>query len=254
MVRKTKSNQNMNMHPLVEKTRKSIDLSYINRGCIRGGRGALDIRVGPNSLDRALNIMDLLIKKLSEKGVEVTLNEKDYKIHTCVTITEETFAIDIYEKINIIKKGEDKFGYGEYDYIPSGTLVLRIKDAPGDIQSEWKDGKRKKLEDQIDSFIEGLYKAADKEKELDRERQKWHEEYLKKEEEKKTEEQEHERFKILEKEALSWHTSKVIRAYVEDATRAYIQKHGNIEPGGEFDKWKTWASEQANRLDPLSKV
>ena len=244
MVRKTKSNQNMNT--LVEKTRKSINLSNITRGCIRGGRGALDIRVCPNSLDRALNITDSLIKKLSEKGIEVTLNEKDYKSPTCVMIAEETFAIDIYEKINIIKKGEDKFGYGEYDYIPNGILVLRIKNAPGDIQSEWKDGKRKKLEDQIGSFIEGLYKAADGEKELERKRQKWHEEYLKKEEEHKIEEQERERFKILEKEALSWHTSKIIRAYIEDATKTYIQKHGNIEPGSEFDKWRTWASKQAS--------
>jgi hypothetical protein len=244
----------LNYHPIVEKTRKSLNRSHLDKGCINSGRGELNIRVGPNSLDRALNIMDSLINKLAEKGIEVAIKEKDYKSTTCVTVSGETFAIDIYEKINIIKKEEDKYSFDRYDYIPNGKLVLRIKDAPTDIQSEWTDGKRKKLEDQMDSFIEGLYKAADREKELERKRQEWHEEYLKKEEDRKTEEQERERFKILEKEALSWHTSKIIRDYIEDATKAYTQKHGNIKPGSEFDKWKTWASEQANRLDPLSKI
>ena len=59
---------------------------------------------------------------------------------------------------------------------------------------------------------------------------------------------------VLEKEAMNWHRSKVIRSYIEAATAAHIQKNGKDEPGSEFDKWKTWASEQANRLDPLSKI
>ena len=243
----------LNFHPLVEKMKNSLNKSHLDKGCISTGRGELNIRVSPDTLDRALKIMDLLIKKLAGKGIEVIVKEKDYKSTTCVTVSEETFAIDMYEKINIIKKEEDRYSFDRQDYIPNGKLVLRIKDAPPDIQSEWTDGKRKKLEDQIDSFIEGLYKAADREKELERKRQEWHEEYLKKEEEHKIKEQEHGRFKILEKEALSWHTSKIIRAYIEDATKAYIQKNGKIEPGSEFDKWKTWASEQAGRLDPLRK-
>jgi hypothetical protein len=240
------------MHYLVEKIRKSIVKARTDKGCVSSGRGELDIRVSPNSLDRALRIIDSLIKKLAEKGIEVVIEEKDYKSTTRITVSEEPFAIDMYEKINIIKKEEkDWLGSNQYDYIPNGKLVLRIKNAPSEIQSEWIDGKRKKLEDQINGFIDGLYKAADREKELKRERQKWHEEYIKKEERQKIEERELAQFKILEKEALSWHTSKIIQSYIEAATAAYMKKNGKIEPGSKFDLWKALASKQADRINPL---
>lgn len=243
---------NLNFHTLIEELRKSIIKASIDKGCISSKHGEIDIRIGPNSLDRALKIVDSLIKKLAEKGIKVFIKEEEYKSSTCVIVSEETLAIDMYEKINIIKKEEkDWLGSNLREYIPNGKLVLRIKDAPCDIQSEWIDGKRKKLEDQIDSFIEGLYKAADEEKKLKRKRQEWHEEYIKKEEQQRRDELESERFKILEKEALSWRTSKIIKVYIEAKTKAYAQKNGKIEAGSEFDQWKNWANQQADRLDPL---
>ncbi|MFA5145367.1 MAG: hypothetical protein WC723_05135 [Candidatus Omnitrophota bacterium] len=242
---------NPNFHPLVERTRKSISKYPLDKGCLIGRREGLDIRVGPDSVDRALKIMDTLIQALEAKGGQVSIIKKDYyKNPTCVNLSGVTLEFDIYEKINILKNGQDKFGYNQLDYIPNGKLVLRIKNTYAN-RSEWKDGDRKKLEDQIDSFIEGLYAAVAKEKELQKERDKWKEEQKKRDELERLKELEQERVAYLEKEAMRWQNSQIIRSYVEAATKAYTQKNGKIEPGSAFDKWKDWAKQQADRLDPL---
>jgi len=240
----------LNPHPLVAKTLKNINRTSLDKGCVTGRCDGLDIRVSPNSLDRSLQIMDTLIKALEGKGSQVSLIKEDYRNITCINISGVKLKIDIYEKMNILKKGQDKFGFNQLDYVPNGRLVLRIKNTY-DNRSEWKDGKRKKLEDLIDSFIEGLYAAVAKEKELQKERDKLKEEQRKREELGRLKELEQERIANLEKEAMRWQKGHIIRSYMEAATKAYVQKNGKIEPGSEFDKWRTWVSQQVDRLDPL---
>ena len=116
-----------NPHPLITNTLKNIDKSYLDKGCIRCRHHGLDVRVSPNSLDRAIKIMDTLIKTLEKRKAKVSLIKKDYKNITCVSISDVALEIDLYEKFNIIKKGEDRLGFNLYDYIPNGKLVLRIK-------------------------------------------------------------------------------------------------------------------------------
>jgi hypothetical protein len=243
-------NKLLNPHPLVAKTSKNIHKTNLDKGCIIGRRDGLDIRISPDSLDRALKIMDSLIKALEGKGAQVSLVKKGYKNLTCVDISGVRLEIDIYEKTNILKKGQDKFGLNQLDYIPNGTLVLRIKNTY-DNRSEWKDGKRKKLENLIDSFIEGLYVAVAKEKELQKERDKWKIDQAQREALERLRALERARINDLEKEAMSWHKSQIIRSYIEAATKAYTERNGQIDSGSEFDEWKIWANQQADNLDPL---
>jgi hypothetical protein len=244
---------NSNFHSLVEKTRKNISKFPLDKGCFIGRCIGLDVRVSPNSLDRALKIMDILIKALEKRGGHVSIIEKDYyKNITCVNLSGVTLEFDIYEKINILKKGQDQHGFNQFDYIPNGKLVLRIKNAPYGVRSEWIDRESKKAEDYLNSFVEGLFQAVAKEKELQKERGKWKEEQGKRDELERLKELEQERIVNLEKEAMRWHKSQIINSYVEAATKAYTQKNGNIEPGSNFDKWRTWASQQADHLNPLA--
>lgn len=242
----------MPYHLLVERSRKSIDRTNLDKGCVVGRRYGLDVRVSPKSLDRALKIMDILIKKLETKGAQVSIIKKDYKSATSVNLSGAAFEIDIYEKMNIIKSSHDKFGFNRLDYIPNGHLVLRIKNVYAS-RSEWRDGKRNKVEDLIDNFIDGLHAAVAREKEIQKRNDEWRKEQVKREEAERLKALEQERIDNLEKDAINWQRGQMIHAYVEAVIAAYIQKNGKVQPGSEFDQWKTWASSQATRLIlPLS--
>lgn len=247
---------NLNFHLLVERTRKSISKFTLDKGCLIGRRDGLDIRVAPNSLDRALKIMNAVIKILEAKGAQVFVIKKNYyKNTTCINLSGDIIEFDLYEKINVVKKGQDQHGFNRYDYIPNGNLVLRIKDAPYGIRSEWKDGEIKKLEMYIDNFINGLFLAAERQKasrlQREQENREWEEKERRTEEEKKIIQQEQAFLDMLEKEAMDWHKSKIIRSYLEAVIAAHIQKNGKIEPGSQFDKWRTWAMRQVDQIDPL---
>lgn len=101
----------------------------------------------------------------------------------------------------------------------------------------------------------GLILAAEKQKanrlKREQEKREWEENERRGEEERRIRQQEQALIDKLEKEAMGWHRSKIILSYIEAATAAYIQKNGKVESGSEFDKWKTWAGQQADRLDPL---
>ena len=245
-----------NPHPLIKQTLKVLKEPIMDKGCIICRWDGVNIRVSPGSLHRALKIMDTVIKGLEKKGAEVTIIKEDYKVSTCVKVSEEAFDIDMYEKINNVKKGQDQHGFNQYDYVPNGDLVLRIKDAPYDTRSEWKDGQRKRLEACVDNFINGLFLAAEQQKanrlKREQEKREWEEKERSSEEEQKIRQQEQALLDKLEKEAMGWHKSKIIRSYIEAATTAHIQKNGKVELGSEFDKWKIWASQQADRLDPTT--
>lgn len=245
-----------NSHPLIKQTLKALKEPIMDKGCIICRWDGVNMRVSPGSLYRALTIMDTVIKELETKGAKVAIIKEDYKVSTCVKVSGEALDIDMYEKVNNVKKGQDQHGFNQYDYIPNGDLVLRIKDAPYDTRSEWKDGQRKRLEVCVDDFINGLFLAVEKKKanrlKREQEKREWEERERREEEEQKIRQQQQTLFDMLEKEVMGWHRSKIIRSYIEAATAAHIQKNGNIEPGCEFDKWKTWANNAADRLDPLA--
>jgi hypothetical protein len=62
---------------------------------------------------------------------------------------------------------------------------------------------------------------------------------------------EQERVDSLIKQAESWKTSKLLRAFVEAAKRELGPANGNITLDSELAQWIDWASQQADRLDPL---
>ncbi len=53
-------------------------------------------------------------------------------------------------------------------------------------------------------------------------------------------------------EAEAWQKTQQVRAYIEAVKQAAIQKYGFINTGNELDNWLRWATQQADRLDPLA--
>jgi hypothetical protein len=270
-------------HPLVAKTEKSLRTAKPDdRGILRAhGPGTLCAVVSPNSIDRAMRIFNTLIKALEEREIKVKVEDTEIRGSqyysygrnfaqgkTLVSVLGEWVEIGLEEHANrkdhelTQKEKEEQRKYGrvffrpKYDFFPNGRLILQIKNVhSGHVRHTWSDTAGKRLENLLNSFIVGLTDAAVdiRASMLERERDalEREERRRKAEEEEIRRRHEEQRFKSLEEQAANWHRSLNIRRYVEAVRKMAVWKFGSIDPGSKLDKWITWASRQANRLDPL---
>ncbi|MCL4873564.1 hypothetical protein KJ039_05740 [bacterium] len=234
---------------------------------------ALDIYVGQNSFNRALRIIDTLIKALEARGFQVSIADEcfnvpdDYKsrIHMFgvsfgFCLKEQTTRREkIFTKEELKERAKNPWLRNSIEYVweHNGKFTLSISrwglGLPYGARINWSDGDKIKIEDQLNKFIIGLLKSAihirseqlkkerSEQERLERERRRAEKERLRKEEEARIEE--------LYNEVTDWHMAEYIRAYI----KAVKDKHGEITSGSELDKWTTWASKQADRLDSLAK-
>ena len=87
--------------------------------------------------------------------------------------------------------------------------------------------------------------------ERERRELKWQEERRQREESERIRREEEEKMKVLDREVASWQRSQQIRSYIDAVKKWGIQKYGEIKPDGKLQQWLTWATKQADRLDPL---
>ena len=270
-------------HPLVKKTEKSLRTGKQDeRGIVRAyDPGTLYVVVGSNSIDRAMRILDSLIKALEKRGMKVKVEDTEIRDSqyysyrrsfgqrkTLVSVLGEWVEIGLEEHANrkdhelTAKEKEELRKYGrvsyapKYDFFPNGRLILRIKNVySGHVRHTWSDNAGKRLESLLNSFIAGLTNAAvdirASRLEREREAREREERRRKAEEEERLKREEERRLKILDEQVVNWHKSQNIRQYVEAVHKMAIWKFGSIEPGSKLDKWITWAIRQANKLDPL---
>lgn len=165
-------------HPLIKETAKVLASSKADdTGIIAFPVGdCLDVRVSRECVDRALRILDSLLKTLLTIGVTIAVSQGS----TIVNIGNESLEISLYEalkrrRIKAIEhnlEGYYRFGYNLYAdrAIPSGILVLTINDKEFSYGSThrrtWKDTEARRLEDCLSSFVSGLIKAANIKNEL----------------------------------------------------------------------------------------
>lgn len=217
-------------------------------------RRGITVRVTNKNFDRALRIMDTLIKALEQRGCEVSPNDDNYSFPIGIHVCGEKVDIDLYETERKIHKEKRNTFDSDYELISTGKLILRIDHYWG-MRTQWRDGDVQKIEDLLDGFIEGIFHVAAKEKELRVEREKEVKEQKERsrllEELRALKEAETKRVNALFEDASGWQKSKIIRAFIEAKKEAYNQQHGAIESGCEFEKWLVWANNQADRVDPL---
>ncbi len=259
-------------HPYVAKTKEAFEGAEPSRysrdkGLLSAHREKLDISVSRNSLQRALRIMNALIKALEARGFKVSIvtekkNEYYSSYKTCVSVLEQTIEFGLKEFLKQTKREltpadrkerpwADRF---EYEYNPSGRLSLEIKNwsAP---RKNWSDAKIKRVEDCLNDFIIALIKTSVqlRTREVQRKQEacnrlEW--ERLREERDRRRREEEA-RLQNLIDNASNWQKSKQLREYIQGVKEDAVRKNGGIEPGSELDKWLTWANQQADRLDPL---
>jgi hypothetical protein len=256
-------------HPLIAMTQRSLLGAKVDdRGLKQPrARGCLDIHVGQDSIYRAMLIMDTLVKSLETRGLDISV-AKEPPFSTSVSVMDEVIKFALSEDLNRAErkltaaqmKEKEKhpwmYSRQEYDYSPNGLLSLRIKnDDSLNTRKIWSDGRRQRLEDSLNSFVGGLIKAAIAIKHLRAEREqrelKWQEERRQREESERIRREEEEKMKVLDREVASWQRSQQIRSYLDAVKKWGIQKYGEIKPDSKLQQWLTWATRQADRLDPL---
>ena len=230
----------------------------------------LDIRVSKASLRRALLIMDALLKALEQRGYKVASGPSVQILDVCIhfSITETLDAQREQPKDHDLD-GRYEFGHSRFNVkrIPSGCLVLHISDAnaywASGCRKSWRDSEKNKVEDRLNKFVAGLVSCAArmKEHEAEQERlaQQRREEERRREEEAKLRAEKRQRFQteqkrveLLMQQAECWQASQNVRAYIEARKHKHLASHGQIESDGDFAAWLVWATQQADRLDPLT--
>jgi len=160
-------------HPLVRQTAEVLRPHRPSKfGLLEPPRKhSLNIEVSPKSLDRALRIMDALIKTFETMGRSIFLKGNS----TFVSIDGANVDIGIKEELARKRRdpkdhnldGYYEFGFSRYAEggIPSGRLYLTIEDAGfgysnGNCRQHWRNSESKRLEERLGNFIIGILKAA----------------------------------------------------------------------------------------------
>ena len=229
----------------------------------------LNIRVAPNSLSRALRIMDSLIKTFEEFGFIIS-NDVYQVPRTHVHIFGEKLEFSLSEKtdrmdhkltkkeIQELKRYPDTTYLRRWDYIPSGRLILSIDEWYNyRIRKKWSDSPYGRIEDILNQFLINIVKiAAIKQKESQKreeERRRWEEEQERLAEEARRKEIERQLLLDLENQSQLWIKSKQLRAYIQEVENAAKNRLSSENLNERLNKWLSWAKEHANQLDPLQR-
>ena len=264
-----------NPHPFVSQSAEILELCQPNDvGILEPtDKRCLDIRVSRESLRRALRILDALIKGLQERGFEVDQGDDSVKVQ----IHGECLGFGISEEVITCKtqpedtnlEGYYQFGHSRFDRVrvPSGKLCLTIHDRSyfwsDNFRKNWRDTKRRQLEDSLDAFVIGLIKRAAQKREYrlqeeEKDRQRRETARQKEEQQRHRAEleckiqQEKARVAKLVTDAENFHKSKQIRDYVAAVGNERLKGNPVYVSDEDHDAWVKWACDQADRLDPLA--
>jgi hypothetical protein len=230
--------------------------------------GCLNVRVGRQSVGRAMRLMEALIKALEARDSTVIVVERDRTHQTCVKILDETIEVELREGLNRKEKQftatelreREKYSWlrdrKEYEFYPSGNFVFTILTYCGEgIRKVWSDGKRQRLENCLDSIVAGLRAAAEGVKAVRLERERWERERQEQERRRREEQErrrnEEEKIKKLETLVANWNQSLKIREFLTAVEKALAEAEEKDAKAPDLSDWLAWAHGYANSIDPI---
>ena len=225
----------------------------------------LCIEVAPENIDRALRIMDALLKGFEANGLRVFSGESGKAPATFAEIFGEKIHFCLKEKHRCIEhKPVDEETERQrhfsmrtlhrWDFIPMGELSLNIEVFRGrgsvwEKRKKWADSTSRPLEEKIGDFIVEAVRIAEivhrKELELEEERRRQEELNRKKREQE-------ERIQTLEENAKIWSKCQLFRHYVESLEAAFAANKFSEKHREKIGKWILWAKEYIESIDPLN--
>jgi hypothetical protein len=276
-------------HKLVAMSAKPLQRAKpVNGAVYVTDRRCLGIHVSPAALDRALRVMDALLKALEarELRVEVTdvrteeprrgyYERRENEVPsnaTRVKVSDEWIRFALTEKIAQKRpppppapkhlRGHEAENWQYFqrpplECVPTGDFTLSILDlAHLSVQTSWRDGKRQRVEGCLNDFVASLYVVADAIK-THRIEQEWRrkeaeEEQKRRWEEQRRQEDEAKRAKELEEVIGQWRFAQDVRAYVAEARKMVADAELTINADSPFDKWLEFSASYAEKVDPLA--
>jgi hypothetical protein len=270
-------------HPFVGKTETSIRRAQpeANGLVCPKARRCLDLTVSPTLIDRSLRILNAILKALEARGLRVSITDGEHP-RTQVRVLDENIGFRLYEatarqeRLPTPKEIEWELRWNPerkfYTTVPSGKLVLRITEDTGSHRS-WTDRGDRPVEQILNSFVIGLYRAAEwlkqerinavkrrqeqeeqerrrQEEEQERRKEREEQERLRQEAERRRREEEA-RMHNLDAEAAAWTKAHQIRAYLAAIRQVVLAESGEIVQESELARWLQWAEGRANAIDPL---
>lgn len=234
-------------------------------------KGCLDISVSREQRQRALRIMDALVKYLEASGVGVEVSRKpkddwgsdERTFVTEAIVGEERVGFALREKLRMHREPPSDrdaargwpWDRSTVSYLPSGVLELRLTcERLEGMRRSWSDGKRQRLEDVLGEFVAGLVPAASRLTELHAEDARRHQAHLEAElrraEEAERRRLEEARTSRLISEAAAWSRSAELRAYARAGLQA-LDERGESEADAARRAELEWLLEYADSVDPL---
>ena len=199
--------------------------------------------------------MDAFIKAFEHRGHKATIEANEYRKDVLFVILGEQFGIRLREKTKMVRipESERKSLYdSKVNYEPTGLFELQLRRRQtGFAETTWKDGKRIKLEEQLNDVMIGLIVAVEKERDWRRQQEEY--ERQRRENEAKRWQQEQERRKEeqkineLNQMVSNWDQAARIREFIADVR----DRRSPIDEGSDLAHWMDWALKHADQLDPL---
>ena len=223
----------------------------------------LHLRVSPLSVDRALRIMDTILKGFTELDFKVENEGNERGTYALVFGEKVHFSIEekvkrsdhvLTEKEKAHNKQDTYSIAPRWDFHPTGILSLVIIDSCGVSQKRWKDGSTKTEDHLVDFFRNVMASAiALREQKIrwQEQKMKWEEEQQREAEELQKQKDEQLKCQQLENQAAMWSRSQVLRSYIKQVEQIVSSQKFTEDIIKRFEEWKSWAIKHADRIDPL---
>jgi hypothetical protein len=114
------------------------------------GKRCLAVQVTLGTADRSMLIYDALLKACAARGWAVDLKEEKGTV-TLVTVQGEPIGVAIEERVERVERKRDPkanrtYYHKEYDYLPTGRLIVRLQVPYLGVRQTWSDGSKQRVE------------------------------------------------------------------------------------------------------------
>jgi hypothetical protein len=224
------------LHPLVTVARKGFadaqpgTYGLLHPGVV-DGKTCLNLTISKGAIDRALRLMNTLLKALDRHGFKATYTDDGWRKELRLTLSDESLELRLREKTKrqphvmtpaeVQKKAKYNYSFApSYDYMPTGVFDLGAS-CVGRFycpQRSWSESGGDPLEERLTEVVVGLLelvdaaKVARAEKERQERAERDHEN--RRYELRQKREKEQQRVDELIDEASSWKKAQLIREYL----------------------------------------